>query len=167
MSSQPYVILLAEDDDGHATLVERNLRRAGLANEIVRARDGQDALDFLHSEGRHTDRESFAPLLVLLDINMPRLNGVETLRQIRADKRTALVPVIMLTTTDDPREIRTCYDLGCNIYITKPVKYEPFVEAIRRLGLLLAIVCVPHDDGGESGTSQPLLQTIPSTLWNN
>jgi CheY-like chemotaxis protein len=140
------MILLAEDDDGHATLVERNLRRAGLANEIVRARDGQEALEYVRCEGKYASRASQGPLLVLMDIKMPRLDGVEALRQLKADKRTERVPVIMLTTTDDPREIQNCYDLGCNIYVTKPVTYEPFVEAIRRLGLLLAIVCVPPEE---------------------
>jgi CheY-like chemotaxis protein len=146
MPTQPFMILLAEDDDGHATLVERNLRRAGLANEIVRARDGQEALEYVRCEGKYASRASQGPLLVLMDIKMPRLDGVEALRQLKADKRTERVPVIMLTTTDDPREIQNCYDLGCNIYVTKPVTYEPFVEAIRRLGLLLAIVCVPPEE---------------------
>jgi CheY-like chemotaxis protein len=146
MPTQPFTILLAEDDDGHATLVERNLKRAGLANEIFRAHDGQEALDYVRCEGKFAARQSLGPLLVLMDIKMPRLDGVEALRQLKADKRTERVPVIMLTTTDDPREIQNCYDLGCNIYVTKPVTYEPFVEAIRRLGLLLAIVCVPPEE---------------------
>jgi CheY-like chemotaxis protein len=146
MSTQPFTILLAEDDDGHATLVQRNLKRAGLANEIFRAHDGQEALDYVRCEGKFAARQPQGPLLVLMDIKMPRLDGVEALRQLKADKRTERVPVIMLTTTDDPREIQNCYDLGCNIYVTKPVTYEPFVEAIRRLGLLLAIVCVPPEE---------------------
>jgi CheY-like chemotaxis protein len=79
----------------------------------------------------------------LLDIKMPRLDGIEVLRQLRADPRTARLPIIMLTTTDDPREIQRCYELGCNVYITKPVDYQAFVEAIKRLGLFLQVVKVP------------------------
>jgi CheY-like chemotaxis protein len=84
--------------------------------------------------------------VILLDINMPRLDGIETLRQLKADPKTAVIPVIMLTTTDDPRDVERCYQLGCNVYITKPVEYEQFCEALRRLGMLLQFVRVPLDD---------------------
>ena len=146
MSRDAITILLAEDDDGHAVLVERNLRRAGVSNRIERMRDGQDALDYLNSRGPHAGRLPDGPLLMLLDINMPRVDGVEVLRQLKEDPQTANLPVIMLTTTDDPREVRRCYDLGCASYITKPVEYDRFVEAIRRLGLFLSIVEVPRED---------------------
>jgi CheY-like chemotaxis protein len=145
MNVEQFTILLAEDDDGHANLVGRNLRRAGLANDIIRFADGRDALDYIRREGRFAERTMGPPLLVLLDINMPRVDGVEVLRQLKADERTATLPVIMLTTTDDPREIRHCYELGCNVYVTKPVDYTEFVEAIKRLGLFLAVVKVPHE----------------------
>jgi CheY-like chemotaxis protein len=150
MGTEPLLIVLAEDDDGHASLVQRNLERAGLANGLERLKDGQEALDFVRGEGpyagRNTNRQ---PVLLLLDIKMPRVDGVEVLRQIKADPRTALIPVIMLTTTDDPREIQRCYELGCSVYITKPVDYQGFVEAIRRLGLFLQVVRVP-DNGRRS-----------------
>ncbi len=136
-------ILLAEDDDGHASLIQRNLRRAGLANEVARVKDGQEALDYLRGEGAHAGRASTGPLLLLLDINMPRVDGIEVLRRIRADSTMPKVPVIMLTTTDDPREIERCYQVGCSVYVIKPVVYEEFIEAIKRLGLFLAIVKVP------------------------
>jgi CheY-like chemotaxis protein len=145
MPSQPLIILLADDDDGHATLIQRNLRRTGIVNEIVRVEDGQAALDFLRRHGRFAERPANGPVVALLDINMPRVDGVEALRQIKAEKGTAMVPVIMLTTTDDPREIQRCYELGCSVYITKPVAADDFMEAIRRLGLLLAIAKVPTD----------------------
>jgi CheY-like chemotaxis protein len=145
MQTEPLIILLAEDDDGHARLVERNLQRAGITNQVLRARDGQDALDCVRRGGTHADRPA-APLLLLLDINMPRIDGVEVLRQIKADAQTAKIPVIMLTTTDDPREVERCYQLGCSIYITKPVQYDAFVEAVKRLGLFLQVVQVPHED---------------------
>jgi CheY-like chemotaxis protein len=143
MGNQPLTILLAEDDDGHAVLVQKNLARAGLTNQIVRVKDGQAALEFLFQEGGFSDRPA-GPLLVVLDINMPLIDGVETLGRMKADSRTSKFPVIMLTTTDDPREIDRCYQLGCSVYITKPVEYEPFVEAVRRLGLFLQIVQLPQ-----------------------
>jgi CheY-like chemotaxis protein len=140
------VILLAEDDEGHAYLVHQNLEEAGFANTFVHVTDGQEALDYIRCQGRYRDRVAHGPLLVLLDINLPRVDGVEVLAQLRADPETHKLPVIMLTTTDDPREVRRCYELGCNSYVTKPVEYEKFVEAIRRLGLFLTIVQLPSED---------------------
>jgi CheY-like chemotaxis protein len=137
------VILLAEDDDGHARLIRRNLKRAGVANEVVHVADGQEALDFLARRGAFADRKENPPLLLLLDINMPRVNGIEVLKAIKGDPATAKLPVIMLTTTDDPHEIERCYQLGCSVYITKPVKYDEFAEALNRLGLFLEIIQVP------------------------
>lgn len=146
MPTSELVILLAEDDDGHAYLIEQNLRDGGVGNVIVRARDGQEALDYVRCEGPHAARVPNGPLLLLLDINMPRVDGVEVLRQLKADPRTEAAPVIVLTTTDDPREVRRCYELGCSSYVIKPVEYARFVEAVRRLGLFLAIVRVPRED---------------------
>ena len=155
MGTEPLLIVLAEDDDGHASLVQRNLERAGLANGLERVKDGQEALDFVRGEGDFAGRNtSQQPVLLLLDIKMPRVDGVEVLRQIKADPRTALIPVIMLTTTDDPREIQRCYELGCSVYITKPVDYQGFVEAIKRLGLFLQVVRVP-ENGWQSGGPGP------------
>ena len=146
MTPDPLIIMLAEDDEGHALLVSKNLKRAGIHNDIVHTRDGQEALDFINCAGKYVNRRPNGPLLLLLDINMPRLDGLEVLSQIKQVPRTSTIPVIMLTTTDDPREIQRCYELGCNIYITKPVAYESFVEAVRRLGLLLQIVKVPREE---------------------
>jgi CheY-like chemotaxis protein len=145
MTTDPLVILLAEDDDGHAFLVRQNLHDAGIVNEVVHVRDGQEALDYVRAEGGYAGRVRNGPLL-LLDINMPRVDGVEVLRRLKEEPRTEPVPVIMLTTTDDPREVKRCYELGCGVYVTKPVEYERFVEAIRRLGLFLSIVQVPRED---------------------
>ncbi|HKI20011.1 MAG TPA: response regulator, partial [Isosphaeraceae bacterium] len=137
MASDPVLIVLVEDDDGHANLVERNLRRAGLANGIQRLADGQEAIDFIRGEGSFTGRDLTQSLLLLLDIKMPRVDGIEVLRWVKSNPQTALIPVIVLTTTDDPREIQRCYELGCSVYISKPVDYVAFVEAINRLGLFL------------------------------
>ncbi|HXG10726.1 MAG TPA: response regulator [Gemmataceae bacterium] len=146
MVSEPLTILLAEDDEGHASLVQRNLKRAGIANDVVHVKDGQEALDFIRREGPHASRPLNGPLLLLLDIKMPRVDGIEVLRRLKADARTAKIPVIMLTTTDDPREVQRCYELGCSVYVTKPVAYDQFIEAIKRLGLFLSIVKVPRED---------------------
>ncbi len=143
MPNEHLVLLLAEDDDGHAALVERNLKRAGVANQIVRVRDGQEALDYLRGEGSFAGRSRSAPLLLLLDINMPRVDGVGVLKAVKADPKLARLPVIMLTTTDDPREVDRCYQLGCSVYVTKPVQYQDFVEALTRLGMFLEIIRVP------------------------
>jgi CheY-like chemotaxis protein len=139
-------ILLAEDDEGHAYLVQTNLKRAGIANDVVHVKDGQEALDYILRRGEFCDREIGKPLLAILDINMPRIDGVEVLAQIKGNPATASLPVIMLTTTDDPREVERCYQLGCNVYITKPVAYEDFVDAVKRLGLLLQVVQLPNED---------------------
>jgi CheY-like chemotaxis protein len=137
MSSQRLLILLAEDDDGHARLIERNLRRAGVINPIIRVTDGQAVLDYIYRS------QSDLPLLLLLDINLPQVDGIEVLRRLKSDPRSSKLPVIMLTTTDDPRDIDRCYELGCSVYITKPARYEKFVEAIQRLGMFLEIVKLP------------------------
>jgi CheY-like chemotaxis protein len=146
MSPEPLLIVMAEDDEGHASLIKRNLKRAGVVNEVVHVKDGQEALDFIRYQGKYANRASNGSLLLLLDIKMPKVDGVEALRQIKADKNTAKYPVIILTTTDDPREVDKCYKLGCSVYITKPVEYEEFVEATRRLGLFLQIVKAPHEE---------------------
>ena len=142
MVAESVNIVVAEDDDGHATLIERNLRRAGLTNAVVRVRDGQEALDYFAATPNAADS------VLLLDINMPRVDGIDVLRRLKADPRTARIPTIMLTTTDDPREIERCYQLGCNVYITKPVEYDAFMEAIRRLGFFLQIVRIASNRTG-------------------
>lgn len=153
MSSEPIVILLAEDDLGHARLVEKNLKRAGFVNEVVHVIDGRQALDYVECQGKFAGRSHNGPLLLVLDINMPQIDGIEVLRRIKGDPRTDKFPVIMLTTTDDPREVQRCYDLGCSVYITKPVDYEAFVEAIRRLGLFLQVVTVLREDEVRKGSA--------------
>ena len=142
---KPLHIVVAEDDDGHATLVQRNLERSGLVNTFTRLRDGQEVLDFFQGRGLCEGPAPAEPHLLLLDIKMPRIDGVEVLRRLKADPHTASVPVIVLTTTDDPREIDRCYQLGCSVYITKPVNYQAFVEAIQRMGLFLQVVAVPRN----------------------
>jgi CheY-like chemotaxis protein len=138
------VLLIADDDAGHARLIEKNLRRAGLSNPIQRFEDGQQILDFLFQRGDGQKRTADTPYLLLLDIRMPKVDGVEVLRQLKADPELRKLPVSMLTTTDDPREVERCHALGCNNYIVKPVDYEKFSEAMNKLGLFISLVQVPE-----------------------
>ena len=140
--TEPVTILLVEDDPGHARLIERNLRRAHMTNEIITLSDGQAAVDYLFGE----ERRRLLPLLILLDLNLPVLDGFQVLERLKADERTKHIPVICLTTVDDPRDIARCYALGCSVYITKPVDYAHFAEAIRQLGLFLSVVKVPSGE---------------------
>lgn len=139
-------ILIVEDDDGHARLIEKNLKRANISNGITRVANGREALDFLFSEGAFAGQERPSPLLVLLDLNMPVMDGYQVLEKMKADPRTQKVPVVVLTTTDDAREVTRCYELGCSVYITKPVDYESFSAAIQQLGLFMSIVTVPDGE---------------------
>jgi len=158
-------ILIAEDDDGHAELISDNLLGAGITNPIIRFRNGQEALDFFfNSSPSHPAADSTRAVprripgqsyMLLLDIRMPKVGGVEVLRQIKSDPELRNIPVIMLTTTDDPCEIQHCYELGCNCYVTKPVDYRQFSEILIRLGLFLLVVQVPvlNSNRIESGNS--------------
>jgi CheY-like chemotaxis protein len=134
-------IILTEDDLGHATLIKRNLKRAGLLNDIIHFTDGQQVLDFLETEKK---KKTILPALLLLDIKMPKVDGIEVLKTVKADPSLKKMPVIMITTTDDPREIERCHELGCSNYIKKPIDYDKFVDAIRKLGLFLLVVEMPH-----------------------
>ena len=142
-AQQPVNIVMIEDDEGHARLIEKNIRRAGISNDIRHFLDGTSALDFLfHApEGPALN----GPALILLDLNLPDMSGTDILTKIK-DPASALrrTPVIVLTTTDDKVEIQRCYDLGANVYITKPVDYESFAVAIRQLGLFLSVIQVPE-----------------------
>lgn len=137
--SEAVKIVMVEDDLGHAKLIEKNIRRANIANDIEHFADGGSALEYLFSDAGRRN----GPLLVLLDLNLPDMQGTEILAQIKADERLRRAPVVVLTTTDDKVEIQRCYDLGCNVYITKPVEYESFADAIRQLGLFLSVMQAP------------------------
>ena len=146
MSGERHVtIVMVEDDEGHARLIERNIRRAGINNAIRHFADGSSALDYLmkHDEGPALN----GPALVLLDLNLPDMSGTDILALIKSDEKLTRTPVVVLTTTDDKVEIQRCYDLGCNVYITKPVNYEAFADAIRQLGLFLSVIQVPEIEG--------------------
>lgn len=139
-----HTILIADDDDGHAFLVEDNLRRSGVSTNFLRFSDGQEVLDFLFGRTSEPPFEPERGYLLLLDIRMPKVDGVAVLQQIKADPVLHKLPVIMLTTTEDPREVDRCHDLGCNIYIHKPVSYEAFSDAIAQLGKLVGLAQIPR-----------------------
>ena len=141
------IILVAEDDEGHANLIKKNLKRAGIVNEVLLFIDGQEIIDFLFRKGDGPHRKSGEAYVLLLDIRMPKIDGVQVLEQIKTDPSLKKLPVIMITTTDDPREIGNCHEMGCSNYITKPIDYENFVNAIRQLGLFLSVVQVPIING--------------------
>jgi CheY-like chemotaxis protein len=143
------VVLIAEDDEGHAILIQQTLRDAGLSNRVLHFTDGQAILDFLFCRGPGLHREANQSYVLLLDIRMPKINGVDVLRQMKANAELRKLPVIVLTTTDDPGEVRRCHELGCSVYIQKPVDYDKFSEAIRRLGLFIMLLLVPPVNGSK------------------
>jgi CheY-like chemotaxis protein len=135
---------MIEDDEGHARLIEKNIRRAGVGNEIIPFVNGTDALNYLLGEDRSGVASSGRQQLILLDLNLPDMTGIDILQRLKGNKHTKRSPIVVLTTTDDSREIQRCYDLGANVYITKPVNYEGFANAIRQLGLFVAVMQVPE-----------------------
>jgi len=143
---KPVTIIMIEDDEGHARLIEKNIRRAGVANEIVPFTNGTDALAYLMGPDGSGLVNKGRQLLVLLDLNLPDMTGVDILEKVKGNEHTRRSPVVVLTTTDDQREIQRCYDLGANVYITKPVDYDGFANAIRQLGLFFAVMHVPEAD---------------------
>jgi CheY-like chemotaxis protein len=137
--STPVTIIMIEDDEGHARLIERNIRRSGVNNAIVPFANGNDAMAYLLG----SDARKGEPMLILLDLNLPDMTGIEILRRVKETPHLKSTPVVVLTTTDDAQEIKRCYELGCNVYITKPVNYENFAHAIRQLGLFFSVIQVP------------------------
>jgi DNA-binding response OmpR family regulator len=141
--SEHVQIIMVEDDDGHATLIERNIRRAGVSNEIIPFVNGTDAVKFLFGADGTALVNRGRAMLIMLDLNLPDMSGVDILRRVKENEHLKRTPVVVLTTTDDEREIKRCYDLGANVYITKPVNYESFANAIRQLGLFFSVIQVP------------------------
>lgn len=143
---KPVTIIMIEDDEGHARLIEKNIRRAGVANQILPFTNGTEALAFLMGPDGTGAVNKGRQLLVLLDLNLPDMTGVDILEKVKGNEHTKRSPVVVLTTTDDQREIQRCYDLGANVYITKPVDYDGFANAIRQLGLFFSVMQVPEAD---------------------
>jgi CheY-like chemotaxis protein len=142
--TQTVTIVMVEDDEGHARLIEKNLRRAGVHNKIVPLKDGASAMAFLFgSDGSGLVNKGRA-LLILLDLNLPDMSGIDILKRLKENQHLRVSPVVVLTTTDDKSEIQRCYDLGCNVYVTKPVDYEKFANAIQQLGMFVYVMQVPE-----------------------
>lgn len=137
-------ILLVEDNPDDEALTLRALRKNNIANQVVVARDGVEALDYLWGRGVHEGRDlKQEPALVLLDLKLPRVDGLEVLRQMRADRRTALMPVVILTSSKEEQDLIDGYALGANAYVRKPVDFDQFMDAVRQLGLFWLVLNEP------------------------
>lgn len=130
------IILLVEDNPDDEELTTRSLRKAKIANEIIVARDGQEAIDFLFCEGRFSNRDkSKTPAVVLLDLKLPKLNGIDVLKRLRSDPRTNIIPVVVLTSSSEDEDMLNSYESGANSYVRKPVDFTAFAEAVTQLGI--------------------------------
>lgn len=144
MAETPRLILLVEDDPDHELLTIRALRKSNIANEIIVARDGEEALKVLFGEGEGTPKQ--LPQVVLLDLKLPKVDGLEVLRRIRESDATHMLPVVMLTSSDEESDVVRSYRLGVNSYIRKPVNFTEFAEAMRQLGMYWLVLneCPPN-----------------------
>jgi two-component system, response regulator len=133
-------ILLVEDSDADAELIIRALRKSSLVNHMVRLRDGVEAIEFVFREGVFSQRGGGQPRLILLDIKMPRLGGIEVLRRLKADERTKLIPVVVLTSSAEEQDVLESYKLGVNSYLVKPVEFSAFTGVITQTGLYWAVM---------------------------
>jgi CheY-like chemotaxis protein len=142
-------ILIVEDNADDLLLMKRALAKAGIVNPIVTAGDGVEALEWLHGTGAHDGRDARdTPVLVLLDLKLPRVDGLEALARLRADERTALVPVVMLTSSREERDLVASYRGGVNGFVRKPIDFEEFAEAVRTIGLFWLLVNEPPPRSG-------------------
>lgn len=139
--TQKSVLMLVEDNPDDEELTLLAFERNNISNEVVVAHDGVEALDYLFGTGLYTDRDmSVMPALILLDLQLPRINGLEVLRRLRADNRTKLIPVVILTTSTEQQDLINSYNFGCNSYIRKPVDYDQFLTAVHQLGMYWLIL---------------------------
>lgn len=144
MTDQPVEFLLVEDNPSDIELALHALKRHNLVNHIHVARDGAEALEFLFGRGRYSDRDVLhGPRVVLLDLKLPLIDGMEVLRQVKADERTREIPIVALTSSREDRDIRECYALGVNSYIVKPVDFDQFTQAVQQLGLYWLVLNQP------------------------
>lgn len=143
MTTAPVSIVMIEDDEGHARLIEKNIRRAGISNEIIPFAQGAEALAFINAKSQTGKVGDDRRILILLDLNLPDMSGLDILAKVKSNERTKRIPIIVLTTTDDKLEIQKCYELGCSAYVKKPLEYEAFANSVRQLGLFFSIIELP------------------------
>ena len=143
-------ILLAEDSDRDTELTLNALAQHNLVNVIERVRDGAEALDYLYRRGQFSGRPNGNPAVVLLDLKMPKVDGLEVLRQIRSDPQLSLIPVVVMTSSNEEQDVVRSYELGANAYVVKPVKFNEFVEAVKQVGVFWALINEPPP-GGQAG----------------
>ena len=140
-------ILLAEDDPMDIELTLEALAEHNLANEVIAVRDGVEALDYLYRRGAFAQQPAGNPAVILLDLKMPRLDGVQVLRSLHADEQMRLIPVVVLTSSRESSDLDECYRLGVNAYVVKPVRFIEFVEAVKQIGMFWALINQPPSDG--------------------
>ncbi|NYB51884.1 MAG: response regulator [Methanobacteriaceae archaeon] len=144
MDLEDLEILLVEDNPTDAELTMRALKRKNLANKLVWVKDGEQALNFIYAQGQYADRDpQDLPKLILLDLRMPKVDGLEVLKTIKADERTSKIPVVVLTSSQEDRDIVESYKLGVNSYVSKPVEFDDFIEAVSTLGLYWMLINKP------------------------
>jgi CheY-like chemotaxis protein len=136
-------ILLAEDDPKDVELTVSALSEHNLANDILVVRDGVEALDYLYRRGAFAQEPDGNPVVILLDLKMPRVDGMQVLKQIKSDKNLQTIPVVILTSSRESRDLQTCYQLGVNAYVVKPVKFADFIEAVKEIGVFWALINEP------------------------
>ena len=162
--NEDLVILMTEDDEGHATLMRRNLKRSGFNNPIVHFNNGEKLLNYLFGSTNGPEWDSGTPFVILLDIRMPKINGFDVLRRIKEHAKLRAIPVIIISTSDNPVMMEQCHELGCLNYIVKPVDYNQFTSTIRQLGLFLRSIQVPRInwDGNQDLTGPSIQSPSPS-----
>ena len=136
-------ILLAEDDLKDVELTVNALSEHNLANDILVVRDGAEALDYLYRRGAFAQEPEGNPIVILLDLKMPKMDGIQVLRQIKSDKNLQTIPVVILTSSRESQDLQTCYQLGVNAYVVKPVKFSDFIEAVKEIGVFWALINEP------------------------
>jgi CheY-like chemotaxis protein len=138
-------VIIVDDDEGHATLVRRNMKRAGLEADLIHLHDGQEVLDYLYRRGAWTARAAHEAMALVLDLNMPRLGGMAVLERLKGDEDLTRIPVFVLTTTNNPNEINQCYTLGASACLVKPVDFGKFGEMIQRFAAFLMTASMPGE----------------------